>query len=79
MCVRIKIVVCARGIDILPANQNYNYICTCNKHLLVSDASPQCLVEGSVRLYLIPLTATQQVPQMTVLIVVLTLQLHLHV
>ena len=41
------------------------------------DAPPQCLVEGPVGLYLVPLVAIQQVPLPRVQVVVLSLQLNL--
>ena len=43
----------------------------------MSDASSQCLVESTVGLDLVPLTARQQATLVGVLVVVLPLQLHL--
>ena len=49
----------------------------CN--LLVPNAPPQCLVEGSVCLYLVPLLTGQQATLPTMLVIVLSLQLNLYV
>ena len=48
-------------------------------YILVSYASPKCLVQCSVGLYLIPLTACQHSTFVAMLIVVLSFQFHLSV
>ena len=66
------------GIKYITEVLGLGIIVTYTDHILMSYASPQCLVEGTEGLNLVPLPAIEQPTIATVLIVVLLFQLNLN-